>query len=230
MGDAESAALAISESIKQLFQPFQELLQQLLGPAATEVGGSFGDSLKVWRLKRQVQLLGKVKSMTEGKDINSVAPRLFFPILEAASIEADDVMQERWAALLANEAVNTDSVHPSFVEILKQMSPSDARLLDKLYDWGKENGTVKLQWWLHKPKLDDQELTTLQRLFRLGFVEATYDLEPGEQHIRIMAGEPQVLRSDPKLNEHYTLTVFGLQFVEGCRAPKAKSEAIKQSA
>ncbi|SRR6266496_1851448 len=229
MGDAENAALAIKEGIAQLFRPYQELLQQLLGPAATEVGGSFGDSLKVWRLKRQIQLLEKVKKITEGKVINAVAPRLFFPILEAASIEADDDMQSRWAALLANEAIDADSVHPSFVEILKQMSPADARLLDKLYDWCMTKG-MKLWSWSNEPKIDDQESTTLQNLFRLDFVESTQELVPGEQGIRIMAGEPHIIGSDPKMNEHYTLSNFALQFVEACRTPEVKSKATAQTA
>lgn len=230
MGDAENTALAIKESVAQLFQPFQDLLQQLLGPAATEVGGSLGDSLKVWRLKRQIHLLEKVKEMTEGRDLKPIAPRLFFPILEAASIEADDAMQSRWAALLANEAVSTDSVHPSYVEILKQMSPADARLLDKLYDWCKARETIKLWSWSSEPNLDDQENNTLQNLFRFNFVESTYELVPGEQGIHMVSGKPHIVGRDPSLNEHYTLTGLALQFVEACRAPRSESKTIMQSA
>lgn len=64
-------------------------------------------------------------------EIKPIAPRLFFPVLEAASIEDNDEMQTRWAALLANEATSVGSVHPSFLEILRQLALEDARLLDK---------------------------------------------------------------------------------------------------
>ena len=146
MRDEENAAVAIKTGIEQLFVPLHELLDKLLGPAATEVGLTLGDSVKVWRFKRQLRLLQEVKRLIEhsGKDIQSIATRLFFPVLEAASIEDDDDMQTRWAALLANEATNVGSVHPSFIDILKQLAPDDARLLDRLCDWCERYKTRKL--------------------------------------------------------------------------------------
>lgn len=228
MTDEENASLVIKEGMAQVLRPFQELLQQLLGPAATEVGLSFGDSAKVWRLKRQLHLLEKVEKMMEGKQIKPVAPRLFFPILEAASIEADDEMQSRWAALLANESVNTESVHPSFIELLKQMSSPDARLLDKFYDWCKSRNTNIVEWWRGKPLLNERENRTVQNLFRLGFIEATYELIPGERYVKIMGGTSQVLTDNPKLKDDYTLTYMAFEFVEACRAPKESSEATTQ--
>jgi hypothetical protein len=137
MSDEENAAVVIKTGVEQLFVPLHQLLDKLLGPAATEVGLGLGDSVKVWRLKRQVRLLQEVKRLLDqsGKDINPIATRLFFPVLEAASIEDDDEMQTRWAALLANEATGVGSVHPSFIELLRQLAPTDARLLDRLVDW-----------------------------------------------------------------------------------------------
>jgi hypothetical protein len=169
----------------------------------------------------------KVKQMTEGKHIEPVAPRLFFPILEAASIEADDDMQTRWAALLANEAVHTESVHPSFIELLKQMSPADARLLDKFYDWCKSRNTHIVEWWRGKPPVDEPETRTIQNLFRLGFIETTYELIPGESYVKIMAGNPQVLTDQPKLKDDYTVTSVAFEFVEACRPPKENSKATR---
>lgn len=57
MSDEENAALVIKAGIEQMFAPLQRLLDQLLGPAATEVGLTLSDSLKVWRLKRQLRLV-----------------------------------------------------------------------------------------------------------------------------------------------------------------------------
>ena len=81
MSDEENAALVLKTSVEQVFAPFQRLLDQLIGPAATEVGLSLGDSVKVWRLKRLLRLLGEVKRMVEQSDgdVKRVATRLFFP-------------------------------------------------------------------------------------------------------------------------------------------------------
>src|SRR4051812_10152986 len=119
-----------------MFVPLHQLLDRLLVPAATDVGLAIGDSVKVWRFKRQLRLLQEVKRLIEhsGADIKPIATRLFFPVLEAASIEGDDEMQTRWAALLANEATNVGYVHPSFIDVLRQLAPQDAGLLDKLCD------------------------------------------------------------------------------------------------
>jgi hypothetical protein len=56
MLEAENAALVIKSGVEQLFEP----LHTLLGPAATEVGLSLSDSVKVWRFKRQLCLLQEV--------------------------------------------------------------------------------------------------------------------------------------------------------------------------
>ena len=47
------------EAVKQLFAPVQDLMQRLLGPAATEVGLTFADSARVWRMKRAILLFEK---------------------------------------------------------------------------------------------------------------------------------------------------------------------------
>ncbi len=82
MTDEENAALAIKTGVEQLFIPLHQLLDKLLGPAATEVGLSLGDSVKVWRFKRQVRLLQEVQRLVEktNKEIGPIATRLFFPV------------------------------------------------------------------------------------------------------------------------------------------------------
>jgi hypothetical protein len=149
MSVEDDVALTIKTTIQELARPLQDLLGKLLGPAASEVGNSLGDSVKVWRFGRQIHLLEQMKRMIEesGNDVNPVAPRLFFPALEAATIEDDDDMQSRWAALLANEATGTGTFHPSYIEMLKQWAPHDARLLDKLYDFCESHHTQRIEWW-----------------------------------------------------------------------------------
>ena len=230
MTDEQNAALVIKEGVAQLFRPFQYLLERLLGPAATEVGLSFGDSLRVWRLRRQIHLLEKVKKMTDGRNIKTIAPRLFFPILEAASIETDDDMQSRWAALLANEAINSDSVHPSFLEILKQLAPADARLLDKLYDWCISHNTSIVEWWRGSPALETGEDESLGILFRLGLIEPDYELISGEQRTKIWGGHPQTFSEKPKLKDEYLLTNIAFRFVEACRVPTSQAKSATPAA
>lgn len=217
MTDEENAALIIKTGVQQLFVPLHQLLGKLLGPAATEVGLSLSDSVKVWRFKRQVRLLQEVKRLVEqnDKDIKPIATRLFFPILEAASIEDEDEMQTRWAALLANEATIVGSVHPSFIDILKQLTPVDARLLDDLCDWCEEKKTRKLILgnFLTNPELRnlfDANRESLDNLVRLGLVQTDYE----------MREQPYELGRPAQLESWYEISEFTVRFARVCRGPK----------
>lgn len=224
MTDEDNAELVVREGMKQFFAPFSDLLTRLLGEAASEVGLGFRDSVKVWRFKRQTRLLQEVERFIKqsGRDIKPVPPRLFFPIFDAASIEGDDEMQSRWAALLANEATS-GSVHPSYIEMLKQMSPEDARLLDKIYDWCESRHTRVIEWWILSPRNEqyqsDEE--SLHNLLRLGLVDANYDLIDGKKQLKFVAGNPQIL-STPQLKQDFYFTGIAVKFVEACRASKPR--------
>jgi hypothetical protein len=227
MNDEENAALVIRSGIEQAFLPLQKLVDQLLGPAATEIGLSLGDSLKVWRAKRRIHLFQKVQRFVNqsGADIKPVATRLFFPILEAASIEDDDEMQTRWAALLANEALATGSVHPSFIDILKQLAPEDARLLDKVFDWSEAHPGHPLQWWLidRKQQQGETNEVPVSNLVRLGLIVSDYTLMEGEKKLKFVGTSPQVV-STPELGQRQKLSAVAINFVKACRGPRGAGE------
>jgi hypothetical protein len=67
-------------------------------------------------------------------ELKPVAPRLLFPILDSATLNEDEDLHARWAALLTNAATIDRRVLPSFSEILKQLTPDEARFLDRAYD------------------------------------------------------------------------------------------------
>ena len=228
MSDEENAALVIKTGIEQVFLPLQQLVDKLLGPAATEIGLSLGDSVKVWRFKRQNRLLQEVKRLIEqtGEDVNPIATRLFFPVLEAASIEDDDEMQTRWAALLANEATSVGSVHPSFIEILRQMVPDDARLLDKLSDMCELKKTRKV-----KPsgdflndsaveKLIKSNEVSFDNLIRLGLIQADYETDMSEPRLKLEGN--YVFAAPSELKSWYELSEFAVRFVHACRVPHGR--------
>jgi hypothetical protein len=226
MTDEDDAALVIKTGIEQMFVPLHQLLDKLQGPAAAEVGLSLGDSVKVWRLKRQVRLLQEVKRLLEHtcKDIKPIATRLFFPILDAASIEDDDEMQTRWAALLANEATNSGVVHPSYIEILRQLAPGDAQLLDRLCDWCERHKIHRITNRYSIPINErDREMvailescgTSLENLIRLGLIQSGYNM-PNR-------GYETNVPSD--LDSWYEVSEFALRFVRACRAPADSPDA-----
>src|SRR2546423_1921686 len=119
-----------------IFKPFADLIGKLAGPAAQEIGLTLQDHVRVLRLRRQLRLFKRVKEMLDEAylEAHRVPLKILGPIIENASVEEDDSLQDRWAALLANAAADRDRIHPSFAEILKQLNSIEVLFLDVLYE------------------------------------------------------------------------------------------------
>lgn len=131
MGSSEDIVRA---GVEGLMKPLSDLLARLAGPFADEVGMAFGDAARVFRYKRALKLLQKVDKMSAQMGVNpsAVPPKLLLPILDHASLEDDEELHDRWAALLvhASDSKAETNIPTSFPEILSQLSSRDALLLD----------------------------------------------------------------------------------------------------
>jgi hypothetical protein len=116
----------------------EEFAGQVTGAGRKEVGAWFADHIRLRRLKSQLKIFGKAQKHAEkaGFDPQVVKMNVLVPLLEAGSLEEDETMSDRWAALLANAAnpeTDSPSVEPSFPEILRQLTPRDAAILDSVF-------------------------------------------------------------------------------------------------
>ena len=110
-----------------------------------EVVGMLHDHLKVVRFERQVRLLDRAAEfMAErgkaGPD-RKIPLNVALPLLEAATLEEDNDLQDLWVRLLVNgtDGDRPDEIERSFVSILRDMSRLDAEILQKIGD--ADNGT-----------------------------------------------------------------------------------------
>lgn len=112
-------------------------IDKIAGPAAEEVGLMLQDSVKVYRMKNQIRLMDKAEAILKksGRDPKAVPYRVLLPILEKGSLEDNEQLNDKWAALLANASSNDGkhSISPSYPNILEQIAPIDAKILDFLY-------------------------------------------------------------------------------------------------
>jgi hypothetical protein len=89
------------------------------------------DHLKVVRLERRVRLSARVRNILTEKGMDGptrrIALNIGLPLLENATLEEDDDLQEVWARLLVNSGDADSGIEPrrAFGSVLAEMSAFD---------------------------------------------------------------------------------------------------------
>jgi len=206
--------------ISQLADKALEFLGKVVNPPLEELGGLLADKVKFWRFKNQINVIFKAKSFLEEKGIQpgKIPLKTLAPLLEHSSWEENPDMQTKWASLLAN-ALNPKysyDLHSTYVEILNQLSPLEANLLDLLFnDYEKTPSDKKAALSFSKEKICQLMNVSSEKfdiitdnLFRLNL------LQPPASHGGVLIGEyPIVLRT----HEVIQLTTLGCDFIRHCR-------------
>lgn len=142
--DPESSKEIINEA--KALTP--EIYKDVAKPALQEVGSIAGRTVKallsplrgmLWGWERIEELVeNEVKKRLDKIPENkrkSPDPEIAVPLLQALTYTAqNETLRDMYVNLLAN-SMNTDKnnvIHPSFVEIIKQMNSLDAKVFDKL--------------------------------------------------------------------------------------------------
>jgi hypothetical protein len=235
MTDDEQQLMKVG--VDAAMKPFANLVEKLFGGSVEEIGGMWVDSLKVRRFKRQLKLFAKVKQMIAdaGFEPHEIRDSVSIPLLMAATLEDDETLQEKWAALLTNAAdPNSSPVLPSFSNILAELSSGQARFLDAIYvALLKFTAERKIEGPLFRVSLGDRGalldiyITTKQynadsfnvdvdTLQRLRLIEVFN--EPVTDYVEALRTPPEDLA-----HEACRLTALGFALVEACRPPVARA-------
>ena len=128
--DADLVKAGVQGTVEGALAPFSDLLRKLAGPGVEELGLTIRDSVRVFRIKRQLRLFERVQHMLNeaGAEPNRVPLKILVPVIEGASLEEDDELQDLWAALLANAATSGDA-RAAYAEVLRQLSRHEVLLL-----------------------------------------------------------------------------------------------------
>lgn len=240
----------MDENLTKAVSDITGLFAKLAGPLTDEVGQMLGDKAREFRLRNAIKIFGRVQKMLSdaGIEPRPIAARLFLPALQAASIEASETLQEKWAALLTNASNPSrgESVLPSFVEVLKELTPDEALLMDKFFKEAVPPGFVRFPFKRpDHPKPHDRGafLGTFQDLHRIAFVGVPVDQMVSNEHLMLMVDDlvrvglldrlpwylstaypdPETVLSDMLAHNvgesQYFCTHFGLAFMDSCTVP-----------
>jgi hypothetical protein len=226
-------------------QGFGGFLSRVLGEPIETAVGMLSDKLKFIRFERGMRLAARYNEIMAQRGLNSdyqsVPPKLALPIIEQATIEEDDELQDLWANLLASahDPALNGIVRTAFVDILKQMEAVDVHILNFVYTyilkinlpdaekWQEDHGrdvrlapikySVRGAGVRSSLQISDSiyecSVDNLIRLRCLAFyVEDIY--LPGS-----LAAETASLVHD---HNEITITSLGWNFVRACTMPDAK--------
>jgi hypothetical protein len=103
---------------------------------AQELGQLFSDPVRNYRIKQTLKRVKEMRKLLAASGIQpkSVPLKTLYPILEGCSLEEDTSdLVSKWVGLLASAAAG-NLVHPSYPKILAELTSTEAKILDAMYD------------------------------------------------------------------------------------------------
>ena len=133
MEESEALEAVAKGTVVGFTEPVCDLLKRLLGPAADEAGLVLRDFVLEYRSKRFRRFIDRTREMFGDLTAQPLPLKILLPIFENASLEDDDDLQDRWAALLVNSSKAKNSLIGA-AEILKQLNSLEVLLLQMCYE------------------------------------------------------------------------------------------------
>lgn len=169
--EIEETAKAVQEVAKtartgiEATRQVGSFVSKLINEPLEAVVGRLTDKLQFIRAERQVRLAERWREILRERNIEGVLrivpPKLAFPIIENASLEEDDELQDLWANLLAS-AVDPNrrtTLRSAFIDILRQLEVIDVHVLSAIFEETR--------------RTDDQTDDTLAAFLRKNLVSPT---------------------------------------------------------
>lgn len=123
-----------------IVKDFGGFVSRIIGEPIDEAVGMLTDKLRYSRWERRQRLIERSKQFIEERDIKGelkpVTPKIALPIIENASLEDNDELQDLWARLIASSVdPNFDgTLRTAFIDILKQLEVIDVHILNYIYN------------------------------------------------------------------------------------------------
>ncbi len=174
------------------------------------------DNAKFKRWENAQTLFIKAKKLTEYFDWELSEPplKISTPLLENASLESESELQDKWASLLANSLTWKKDIKPMFIEILKELSWVEVRILDIIY-----KDALAIWWEITDIKFSSHRISVLfeldinevrlivDNIYRLRLAEA-----PSLWWIDVWGVMPVW-----KTNDTFQMTYLWIRFIEACQ-------------
>jgi hypothetical protein len=158
-GGWAKATEATADASKEAIQASRDLGRFLSGPAR-EVVGMLCDHLRVVRFERRVRLAERVRQFLAERGMagptRTIPLKIGLPLLDNATLEEDNELQDVWATLLVNggDADSGIEMRRAFVSVLAEMTALDVQNLAAIQQAspGNPDGSSVAVWTSRLPK------------------------------------------------------------------------------
>lgn len=146
----------------------KDFLGKLISPSVEETGLLIKDQISSWRFKNQIKVLNKAKDYCEKHNISpkQVSFKLICPLLEYASLEEEEILQDKWSILISNLVDSEQNIENHvFPYILSQLSLNEYEALEKSF-LSKKERVEKLNQEMETSKKEypEKEKTILAKI------------------------------------------------------------------
>lgn len=170
--------------------------------------------LQSFRKSNADKILTDTFSNIKWKDIKQIWTKESLFFLENASKEDDEYLQKKWTDLLSNSLTITWKINISYIEILKQLSSIEVKILDKIYEEARSSWWILTNIQFSSEKISqifsisiDEVRVIVDNLYRLRLAEA-----PWVQWIQMWWFSPVW-----KTNDIFQITFLWIKFIEACK-------------
>jgi len=196
-----------------------KMLERVLGPIADEIGLTLAESIRGFRLKKQIKLLQGAEEYIAKNGIKTkrISLKNFTPLLEYASIEEEETLEDKWKAMLINYADVEQNLKTNvFPNILSQMSLEEYEWLEK----SVKNLWTREERWSREFRVKSEDLRP--NLLRLGLLEQRphiklktfYRFPESSDGFRPRVDEYSPIEKD--LDFEYPISPLGIKLIEVC--------------
>ncbi len=233
MPDMDSNITEAAKSLATVAEKATDLLHKLTAPVCEETGLLLGQRMKAYRERKLHETLEKAdrRLRDSGLEPNPVPPKLLLPIIDGCSIEDNETLQDMWAGLLTSASQRADLIRPSFVDTLKQLTPNEAKFLDKVFGNYDDSGNAILLGMI----IDERSFTeeygapggiSTESFERLGFIQKAFRVNLQEAVSNAVVSRDietalrRFSRSMPEVLYDYEWTQYAIEFMRACHGPK----------
>ena len=153
-------------------------LREVIGTYPEDLVGYYlgGDWLKVRRAENLSRMIEELQHLLRARNVKPDSPSISIalPLLIAAADESRDELRSIWARLLAAAAdpARAKSFRIQFIEVVKQMDPLDAAVLDATHRRQRVTAELTNELAIESKMNRDEVEISLDNLARLGLVTA----------------------------------------------------------